>query len=186
MRIYIDNNLISGLYDSREAGFLTPNTQLEMENFERLAQSTYVELLLSEESLAEIRKTSNVIVEKGLEKIYSRMKGSKPVIRNSRVIVNDDIATYDSPDVTYNHDRTDTDLNRVHAFLSDLGNTNVFDARYITNSLLAENRIDFFITLDKASLWKHRIAIEEKFGVKVRLPSEVVPLLPPLNNLHNG
>lgn len=92
-----------------------------------------------------------------------------------RIIPMDDpIATFDSPDVFYNHPYDDTNLNQVKEFLKKKGNNSDFDARYIANSMLPQNHIDYFVTVDKKSLWNYKNGIEEKFGVKVRLPSELI------------
>lgn len=43
--------------------------------------------------------------------------------------------------------------------------------------MLKENDIDFFLTNDKKSLWVYKKDIEEKFGVRIRLPSELAEYL---------
>jgi len=130
--------------------------------------------LLSEETLAEIRRLDTTKAKgKDLEALYFHLKAGRSVIRNSSVTFDDPIATMDSLDVFMDHPYDDTDLNKVKAFLTSKGNTDEMDARYIANAMLPENKIDFFVTLDKRTIWIHRKEIYSLFGVKVRLPSEL-------------
>ncbi|MCH7541870.1 hypothetical protein IH981_03825, partial [Patescibacteria group bacterium] len=145
-----------------------------VEALETLFKRKDVELLVSEESLAEIRKLNQTSQKrKDLEAMYFKLKQRKSVIRNSAVLWSDPIATWNSPDVYYDHPYKDTDLNKVKQFLASKGNTNDFDTRYIANAMLSENKIDVFLTFDKSSLWRHRNEIKRLFGVEVKLPSEI-------------
>lgn len=161
---------------------------MEMASIKRIFEVSGIEteILVSEESLAEIRKLDpNSTKRKDLETVYHILKQSKSVIRNSAVTFNDPIATYNSPDVPYNHAYTDDDLDKVYEYLvTKIGTVNKekmeairFDARYIANAMLKENNINFFLTNDKKSLWIYKKDIEEKFGVKIRLPSELAEYL---------
>lgn len=181
MRVYIDNQLVTFLWRSL-TGKLAENltTQQAFDSMLSLSQSEDIEFLLSEEILAEISKMPNTSNKrKGVESLYQKLKNGKSVIRNSKVTYDDPIATYASTDVLFNHNYTDNDLNAVKKFLSDKGNNNEFDARYIANAMLPENRIDVFLTADKKSIWNHRDEIKDRFGVIVMLPSELLKILNP-------
>ena len=139
-----------------------------------LSQMSNIEFLVSEEVLAEIRKLPDASTKrKDLEQMYYKLKQGRSVIRNSTVIYGDPIATYNSPDIFYDHPFTDKDLDEVSRFLKSKGNQNDFDSRYIANAMLTENKIDVFLTADKRSIWNHREDIKANFGVMVRLPSEL-------------
>ncbi len=174
MRVYLDNQLITYLLkprQSRESSFVTLR---EINALLELSKRKSVEFLISEESLAEIRKLpEKSLKRKNLERFYFKLKQGKTVIRNSKVVWDDPIATWDSPDVFWDHPYDDADLNKVKQFLASRGNTNEFDARYVANSMLPKNKIDVFLTADKKSIWKHRDEIKEKFNVVVKLPTEL-------------
>jgi len=190
LRLYFDNQLITYVLRLIQKNFPKGNVALLMEiaSIKRIYEVSGIEIevLVSEESLAEIRKLdSSSTKRKDLEATYNMLKQSKSVIRNSAVIWNDLIATYNSPDIFYNHAYTDDDLDKVNDFLVTKIGTLAkekleairFDARYIANAMLEENNIDFFLTNDKKSLWIYKEEIEEKFGVKIRLPSELAEYL---------
>lgn len=182
MRVYLDNNLIQLVASLIKKKYPegNPNLLMEMAALNLLSniKSIYVDFLVSEESLAEIRNLSEGKPKRTeLEDLYFKLKQGKSVIRNSSVVYDDPIATWDSPDVFWDHKYDDTDLNKVRTFLSSKGNTNDFDARYIANSMLKENYIDYFLTSDKKSIWNYKDEIEKLFGVKVRLPTELAETL---------
>lgn len=174
MRVYLDNQLITYILRFEQGRNLEPPILKELRALTKLSKRKGVEFLISEESLAEIRKLPEQSQKrKDLEKLYFKLKKGKTVIRNSRVVWDDPIATWDSPDVCWNHPYDNTDLNKVKQFLAGRGNTNEFDARYIANSMLPENKIDVFLTVDKKSIWKYRDEIKQRFNVVVELPSEL-------------
>lgn len=176
IRVYLDNQLIT--YILRAVQDLA--TLPEMKSLVLLSniKTINIEFLVSEESLAEIRQLpENSVRRKDLEELYFKLKEGKPVIRNATVLYDDKIATYNSSDVFMCHPYDDTDLNKVRQFLRSKGNTNDFDARYVANAMLPENKINVFLTADKRSLWQHKMEIKEKFGVDVKLPSELVEYL---------
>lgn len=176
-RLYLDNQLIKFTLDHLQ-NKLSKNLNIlsEQEAVAYLFSLKHLklEILLSEESLAEIRKLpKNSNKRKDLENLYYNLKQGKSVIRNSSVTYNDSIATYNSPDVFWNHDKKDDDLNRVKKFLIAKGNLDDFDARYIANAMLPENKINFFLTADKKSIWLYRKEILKNFKVVVKLPTEL-------------
>lgn len=181
IRVYLDNQLITYILRSiQKKPVKDVVTLMEMAPLIYLSniKGVDIQFLFSEESLAEIRRLpEHSAKRKDLEILYYRLKKGKSVIRNSAVSYNDAIATYDSPDILYNHPYSDKDLNEVRAFMQSKGNHNDFDARYIANAMLPENEISVFLTADKKSIWKHRIEIKNKFGVEVKLPSELVDYL---------
>jgi hypothetical protein len=175
-RLYLDNLLITYIL-SIVQGNKPNNVHLEKEwtALEYLMQVEAVEitLLFSDENLAEIRKLSDTSEKrKKLEPFYFKLKQGKHVIRNVAVTYGDRLSVYGSSDISYNHPFDDTDVYRVKQFLTGKGNMDTFDARYIANAMLPENRIDAFLTNDKATLWRYRDEIKKHFGVVVKLPSE--------------
>lgn len=174
MRVYLDNQLITYLLRFDQGKKLDDILLKEVIALKELSKWRNVEFLISEESLAEIRKLpENSLKRKDLEQLYFKLKKGKTIIRNSKVVWSDSIATWSSPDVFFNHPYDDTDLNKVKRFLASRSNTNEFDARYLTNSMLPENEVDIFLTLDKKSIWKYRNEIKERFNVVVKLPTEL-------------
>lgn len=176
-RIYIDNNIIAFI---KNIIFKKPNNSgldvlMEEASLVYLSnlKSIKIEFLLSQESLFEINRLSaNSEKRVELEAVYRAFKKA-PVFRNAAVRYDDPLVTYDSPDITYDHPYDDSVLNKVRSFLSSKGNTDDFDARYIANASLPENKIDAFMTFDKKSLWNYRKDIKTEFGVEVKLPSEI-------------
>lgn len=176
MRLYLDNQLVTYLTmieSLRARGDLLGT----LDALVALLARDDVEILLSEESLAEIRRLSPGPKRSRLEETYRKLKESQSVIRNSKVTWNDPIATWNSPDVMWSHPYTDDDLNRVKVFFAQRGNRNEFDARYIANAMLPENEIAAFVTADRRSIWRHRAEIKEQFGVNVYTPEEAASIL---------
>lgn len=174
MRAYLDNQLITYILRFKQGRVLSYPLLDEVNALVKLSKREGIEFLISEESLAEIRKLpEKSSTRKSLEQFYFKLKKGKTVIRNSKVVWDDPIATWDSPDVFWDHPYDDTDLNKVKRFLAGKGNTNEFDARYIANAMLQENKIDIFLTADKKSIWKYRDEIKRKFNVVVKLPTEL-------------
>jgi len=175
MRVYLNNELITYLLRYRQGKKLQSNVQKETESLVFLSGREDIEILVSEESLAEIRDLhKNSSTRKDLEPLYFKLKQAKTVIRNSIVMYNDIIATYGSQDVFYSHSHNNTDLNRVKQFLSTKGDVSEFDAMYIANAMLPKNEIDVFLTADKKTIWNYRDEIEERFNVIVKLPTELI------------
>jgi len=175
MRVYLDNQLVTYILSGIQNKLSTdPVVEQEINSMVALSQMSNIELLISEEVLAEIRKLPDISAKrKDLEQMYQKLKQGRGVISNSTVNYNDPIATYNSPDVFYGHPFTDKDLDEVRRFLKSKGNQSDFDARYIANAMLLENKIDVFLTADKKTIWNHRVDIMAKFGVMVKLPSEL-------------
>jgi hypothetical protein len=174
MRVYLDNQLVTYMANSLQKKVPGDRiTQQETSALATLASVCDIEFLVSEEVLAEIGRLRHGSPKRqDLERMYWRLK-TPPVIRNSSVAFDDLIATFDSPDVFFDHAFTDTDLDAARNFLRSKGNHNDFDARYVANAMLPANKIDVFLTADRKSLWNHREDIKATFGVSVKLPSEL-------------
>jgi len=176
-RLYLDNNIITLIKDIFFNKPICNNVHLLLEQasltYISKIKSISIEILLSEESLAEINMLPKESLKKiELKAVYYAFKKAKPVIRNSVILFDDPITTMVSPDVFFDHPYDDIDLNKVRKYLRSVGNNNDFDARYIANAMLPLNKIDAFITYDKKSLWNHKTDIRRLFGVYVKLPSE--------------
>lgn len=173
MRIYLDNQLITYLLGYLQKKELQDQTRKETESLVFLLRRDDIEVLVSEESLAEIRKLNkNSLKRKNLEQLYFKLKQTR-VIRNSSVKYDDEITTYNSMDVRYNHSYDDKDLNRVREFLKSRGNENDFDTKYIANAILPENKIDIFLTADKKTIWNYAEDIKRQFGLAVKTPTQL-------------
>lgn len=147
MRVYLDNQIITYLLNLTQRENLHPTISNEPSALMRISKRKDVEFLISEESLAEIRRLPEKSQKrKDLEQLYFKLKEGKTIIRNSKVVWEDSIATWDSPDVSWDHPYDDVDLDKVKPFLLSKGNANEFDARYIANSMLPKNKIDAFLT----------------------------------------
>lgn len=172
-RVYLDNNLLAYLvaYEEHRAspGFVAA----EGAAVSNLVARGDIEVLCSDESLTEIGKLTPGSRRAKLEARFHALKAGKPVIRNAAVSWDDGMPFWDSPDVTWDHKHDDADLARVKAVLASAGVSESFDARYLANALLAENRIDAFLTADKNTIWNHRAVIRSQLGVRVALPSEL-------------
>jgi hypothetical protein len=177
IRILVDNCIITYIRDiilnkshnTRDLSLLIEKASLVyLSNL----KSVKLEFLLSEESLAEIEKISSVDKKIELRAVYYAFKKNNPVIKNRSITYNDFGTTYNSPDISYNHDISNNDLNKVKQFLKSKGNENEFDARYIANAMLPINKIDAFLTIDKG-IWNYRKEIKNRFNVKVMKPSEL-------------
>lgn len=104
MRVYLDNQLITYLLRFRQGRGLDHPISDELNTLVKLSKREGIEFLISEESLAEIRKLPEKSPKrKDLEQLYFKLKKGKPVIRNSKVVWDDPIATWDSPDVFWDH-----------------------------------------------------------------------------------
>jgi hypothetical protein len=175
-RLYLDNELITyilRILQGRKSSGVDLGEQWTALEYLISLETVEIELLFSDESLAEIRNLHvNSKKRKELEPLYFVLKQGKAVVRNAAVTYSDRLSVYGSPDISYNHPNDDTDLKRVKQFLASKGNMSEFDARYIANALLPENRIDVFLTYDKATLWCFREEIKRLFGVVVKLPTE--------------
>lgn len=131
-----------------------------------------LEFLLSEESLGEIEKLKSGQKKDELQTVYYAFKKNKPVIKNRSITYNDATTRYDSPDVYYDHLYNNGDLNRITSFFKKKGNKSDFDPKYITYSMLPENKIDVFLTTDEG-IWNYRNEIKKLFDVLVMKPSEL-------------
>lgn len=175
-RLYLDNQLITyilRILQGRKSSSVDLGEQWTALAYLTSLKTVEIELLFSDESLAEIRNLDvNSMKRKELEPHYFMLKQGKPVTRNAAVTYGDRLSVYGSPDISYSHPYDDTALNRVKQFLASKGNSDEFDARYIANAMLPENRIDVFLTYDKTTLWRYREDIKRLFGVVVKLPSE--------------
>lgn len=174
MRVYLDNQLITYLLRFEQGKKLDSNSAKQLGALIKLSKKKDIEFLISEESLAEIRLLpKHSQKRKDLEQFYFKLKRGKTVIRNSSSTWDDPIATWSSPDLCWDHPYDDKDLNKVKKFLTSKGNKNEYDARYIANAMLPENKISIFLTADRKSLWRYRREIKERFNVVIKLPTEL-------------
>jgi len=176
MRLYLDNNLVT--HALRHIQGITTNMPHETLALVALSARTDVSMIVSDESLAEIRKLpENSLNRKALEPFFFKLRDNSlsiPIIRNSNVTWDDPIALWDSPNVYWDHPYDDSDLNKAKALLISKGNHDEFDARYIANTMLVTNNIYAFLTVDKRTIWNYREDIKNVLGVLVKLPSELL------------
>ena len=176
MRVYLDNNLFAyllALPDEKKR--LNLFVGREARAVRELHAREDVELLCSDESLAEMEKTPNEAKRQQLQSLYSAIKADRAVIRNAGVTWDDDVTRLDSPDALWDHPHTDMDRQHISSFLQKKGiKVDEFDVRYLANARLEENQIDVFLTADKRTIWNFRHELRKEFGIRVALASELL------------
>jgi hypothetical protein len=176
MRVYLDNNLLFTYLSALQHGkTLRPEIALEAKALASLLVRTDIELLCSDEALAEMNRIVGSAKRSRLQQLYHRLKGDRAVIRNARVTYDDGVTRYDSPDATHDHPYTDKNRAELTTFFRSKGLTpNEYDTRYLANAMLRVNAIDVFLTADKRTIWNFRHDLKQLVGIRVALPFELL------------
>jgi hypothetical protein len=176
VRVYLDNNLFTYLLRHIQGRALRPEIVTEAMALAAILARHDVEPVCSDESLAEIDRHPRAQDRDDLRALYSKLKAGRRVVRNARVTWGDGIARWGSPDFRWGEIGDDGDRKRIGAFLKEkgIGDPNEYDVRYLANALLPQNRIDFFLTYDKKTIWRFREELNARFGIVVKTPSELL------------
>ena len=175
MRIYLDNNLFSYLLAIADGKQFDQFVGREARSVRELLGRPEVEVLCSDESLAEMERVKDPTKRQRLQSLYAALKDGRAVVRNAAARWDDGVTRWDSPDARWDHLHNDTDRERITSFLEEKGiQVNEFDVRYLANAALDENDIDVFLTADKKTIWHFRRELLEQLGIRVALPSELL------------
>jgi hypothetical protein len=156
-RAYLDTNLVSGI--RRE------DLGAEQQALRRILaahkQGTLA-LVTSHVTHEEIQRLPRGAVRESHEDIYSLLRNVPPV--DEELLVPRVVTARPGPrgPVVV----TQQDLATLRAILPDED-----DARHLFHAI--SNGAEYFVTYDKATILKHRAAIEDEFSILPRLPSEL-------------
>ncbi|MCH8040628.1 MAG: hypothetical protein IH977_09835 [Nitrospinae bacterium] len=183
MRVYLDNNLFSYLLALAIGKQLDQFIDREARSTRELLARPELEVLCSDESLAEMECIKDPAKRQRLQSLYATVKSGNAALRNAAVRWDDRVTRWDSPDANWDHPHTDADRKRIESFLKRKGiPVNEFDVRYLANAALDENKIDIFLTADKKTIWNFRHEFLKDFGIRVALPSELLAEIESQNN----